>query len=174
MLDVNGRINADPCTQQLLHVLIPLGMAAARRIGVGQFIHQNQLGLARERAVQIELMQFNAFVWNAFRGELLQPIQQSHGFWAGMRLDIAGHYVKTGFFSPMCGFQHGVGFADAGGIAKENFQPSSGRGFLFLYGFQQSVRIWPRQFRHSGTSQFFLVFSQYSTVHISMTLLFSF
>ena len=44
MLDVDGRNDADPCVENLHHVLPPLGVFAPLDVGVGQFVHDNDLG----------------------------------------------------------------------------------------------------------------------------------
>ena len=55
MLDIQRRVDVDPGRQQLFHILIPLGMPALRRVGVGQFVHQRQLRSARQDGVEIHL-----------------------------------------------------------------------------------------------------------------------
>ncbi len=57
VLHVYCGIDIDPRLQQLLHILIPLGVAAARGVAVSQFIHQDQLWSARQGSVQVKLPQ---------------------------------------------------------------------------------------------------------------------
>ena len=44
MLYIDGGIDVDARPQQLLHILIAFHMAAALGVGMGQFVHQDQLG----------------------------------------------------------------------------------------------------------------------------------
>ena len=41
MLYIDGSIDVDAGFQKLLHVLVPLGVTAAVRIGMGQFIYED-------------------------------------------------------------------------------------------------------------------------------------
>ena len=53
MLDVERRIDVDAGGEQLLDILVALGVAAARRIGVGKLIDQHQFGPARQNGVDV-------------------------------------------------------------------------------------------------------------------------
>ena len=57
VLDVHGGEHVDTCAQQLLDVLVALPMPATRGVRVGQFVHQHDLGMARQHGVQVELAQ---------------------------------------------------------------------------------------------------------------------
>ena len=121
MLDVHRGVHIDPRPQQLLDVLIPLGVAAAGGGGVGQLIHQQQLGVAGQGTVQVKLLQGDALVRHGFGGQDLQPLQQRHGLRPGVGLNIAGHHVNPRLLGTVGGLQHGVGLPHAGGIAKKDF-----------------------------------------------------
>ena len=121
VLNVDGGIDADPRAQQLLHVLVALHVAAALSVGVGQLIHQYELGAADQGGVQIELTQFHALIGDAPGRELLQSVQQGQGLGPGVRLDIPADHVGPGGQSPVGRLQHGVGLPHAGGIAKKDF-----------------------------------------------------
>ena len=56
MLDVERGPNVDAGVQQFLDILPPLRVAAVRRVGVGEFVDEDQLGLARQRRVYVELL----------------------------------------------------------------------------------------------------------------------
>ena len=47
MLDIQGGPHIDAGAEQLLDVLPPLGGARTRGVGMGVFVHQQELGLAR-------------------------------------------------------------------------------------------------------------------------------
>ena len=55
VLDVDGRVNIDPRRQQFLDVLIPLRVAAAGCIGVGQLVDEREPWPAGEDGVDIHL-----------------------------------------------------------------------------------------------------------------------
>ena len=56
MLDVERRPDVDAGVEQFLDVLPALGMAAVGRVGVGEFVDDDELGLARQRRVDVELL----------------------------------------------------------------------------------------------------------------------
>ena len=56
MLNVERRPYVDAGAEQLLDVLPALGVAALRRVGVGEFVDDDQLGPAAERRIEIELL----------------------------------------------------------------------------------------------------------------------
>ena len=54
MLDVERGPDVDAGRDQLLHVLPALGMAAVGRVGVGEFVDDDQLRLALQGRVDVE------------------------------------------------------------------------------------------------------------------------
>ena len=95
MLDVERGPDVDAGLEQLLHVLPALGMAALRRIGVGEFVHDNQPGLARQRGVEIEFLDRTAAIFDMAARQRLEPFQQGRGLGAAMRLDKANNDVDA-------------------------------------------------------------------------------
>ena len=57
VLDVERRVHVDARVEQLEHVLPPLGVPGARRIRVGELVDEDHRGPARERGVEVELLQ---------------------------------------------------------------------------------------------------------------------
>ncbi len=55
MLDVTGRIDIDARSEQFLDILIALVVAAAGRVGVGEFVDQHQPGPACDDRVDVHL-----------------------------------------------------------------------------------------------------------------------
>ena len=78
VLDVHGGEHVDACAQQLLDVLVALPMPATRGVRVGQFVHQHDLGMARQHGVQVELAQRDASMLNRRWGDLLQSVDKRH------------------------------------------------------------------------------------------------
>ena len=56
VLDVERGIDVDAGGDQLLDIHVALGMPAARRVGVRQFIDQRELRAARQQRVEIHLL----------------------------------------------------------------------------------------------------------------------
>ena len=57
VLDVERGVDIDAVRQQLLDVEIALGVAAARRVGVGELVDQHELRMAREDGVEVHLLE---------------------------------------------------------------------------------------------------------------------
>ena len=57
VLDVDGGIDVDAVGQQFLDVEIALGMAAAGRVGVGEFVDEGDLRPARDQRVEIHFLE---------------------------------------------------------------------------------------------------------------------
>ena len=85
--------------------------------------------MSLEGPIQVEFPQGDPLVREFPEGQLLQPLQQFHGFGSGVRFDISSHHVYPCVFGPMGGLKHGVGFPHAGSIAKKDFQFALARGF---------------------------------------------
>ncbi len=68
VLDVERGPDVDAGAEQLLHVLPALGMARARRVGVGVFVEQQQARPAAQRRVEVELQQLVVAVLRPWRG----------------------------------------------------------------------------------------------------------
>ena len=154
MLDVHRGVHIDPRPQQLLDVLIPLGVAAAGGVGVGQLIHQQQLGVAGQGTVQVKLLQGDALVRHGFGGQDLQPLQQRHGLRPGVGLNIAGHHVNPRLLGTVGGLQHRIGFTHTRAIAKKDFQSSPRGAVRILDAAQQLLRIRPSVFFLHRTPSF--------------------
>ena len=73
MLDVQGRDDVDPRGQDILDVLVPLGVPAARDVGVSQFVDEGHLGLAGEDGVDVHLLDDDAPVFLTAAGDDFEP-----------------------------------------------------------------------------------------------------
>jgi hypothetical protein len=60
VLDVEGGIDVDAGIDQFDDILPAFGVAAARGVGVGEFVHQDEAGVAGKRGVEIELFESDA------------------------------------------------------------------------------------------------------------------
>ncbi len=53
MLNIDGRVDIDPPVQEFFDIQIALGMAAARSIGMSEFVNQCELGMTRDQRINI-------------------------------------------------------------------------------------------------------------------------
>ncbi len=125
MLDIERGINIDPPCQNFLDILIALGVTAARRIGVGQLIHQNQLRLSFKDRVDVHLIEPMAMIGNFGAVDDFKSIDKRFGFLAPMRLDNADHDINVVSLARAPGHQHFVGFTDAGSCSQKYLQTAT-------------------------------------------------
>ena len=112
MLHIECRPDVDARVQQLLYILPTLGMARALYVGMGQLVHQQHLGLARQCGVQVELAQGMATVGQLAQWQLGQPREQLGGFAAPMRFHHARKHITPGLAFALRGTQHRVGLSN--------------------------------------------------------------
>ena len=124
MLDVERRPDADARVEQLLDVLPALRMSAVRSVGVGELVDDDQLGLARERRVQIEFLERAAVVFDPAPRQDFEPFDERARLGAAMSLDEPDDDIDAFVLQAPRVLQHGVGLADAGRGAEKNLQPA--------------------------------------------------
>ena len=113
-----------PAAEQLLHVLVALGVPAARGVGVGQLVHQGDRRPPRQDGVEVHLLQHHAAVLDLAPRHLLQVADQGGGLGPAVRLDDADDHVHALLLEPLPLLEHLVGLADAGGEAEVDLQPA--------------------------------------------------
>ncbi len=57
VLDVQRRVDVDAVVEQFDDVEVSLGVAASGGVGVGEFVHQGERGLAGEHGVDVQLLE---------------------------------------------------------------------------------------------------------------------
>ena len=72
VLDIDRGIDVDAVRQQFLDVEIALGMAAAGRVGMGEFVDQRDLRTARDQRVEVHLLDDLVLVLDAACAEGLR------------------------------------------------------------------------------------------------------
>jgi hypothetical protein len=114
VLDIERGVDVYPRREQLRHVQIALGMAAALRVGVGQFVHQHQLGPALEDGVEVHFGDDVPLIEGALLWDGLKAFGQGIGFDAAVGFDNADDDVDA--FEPALARldKHFVGFSHAG------------------------------------------------------------
>ena len=138
MLDVERGPDVDAGRDQLLDVLLALGMAAFGRVGVSELVDDDQLGLARQRGVDVEFLDDAAAVVDDAARQDLEPSSSapvSARPWVSTRPTTTS---TPSSLSRRALEQHGVGLADAGRGAEEDLQLAAR---LPLERRQQRVRI---------------------------------
>ena len=142
VLDVDRGVDVDAVTEQLLDVEVALGMAAARRVGVGELVDQDDLGMTHEDGVEIHLRQRPALVLDAAARNDLETFEQRFGLLAAMGFHHADDDIVTVLPPRTCLLQHLVGLADTRRGADEDLQ-LAGTAFLAPRRFQQGFRRRP-------------------------------
>ena len=114
VLDIEGGEHIDPGVAQFLDVLPALGMAAARRIGVGQLVDQRHLRAAGQHRVDIEFAEGMGAVGDGGAGQDLEGRGQRHRLGAAMGFDDAGDDILAIAQHLRACPQHLEGFAHTG------------------------------------------------------------
>ena len=142
VLDVDGGIDVDAVGQQFLDVEIALGVAAAGRVGMGEFVDQRDLRPPRDQRVEVHLLERLVLVVDPLARQHLETLQQRFGLRPAMGLDHADNDIGARLLPGMRALQHLIGLADAGGGADKDLQPA-GAVALPPGRFQQRVRRRP-------------------------------
>ncbi|KAG1242619.1 hypothetical protein G6F68_016108 [Rhizopus microsporus] len=95
VLDVDRGPDVDAGVQQFHHILPAPLVAAARRVAMGQFVHQHQCGMPGQHGVQVHLLQGVAVVGHFLQRQLRQAFQQRLGIGAAMGFHQAHHQVDA-------------------------------------------------------------------------------
>ena len=140
MLDVQRGIDVDAGVEQLLDIEIALGMAASRRVGMGELVDQSELGPTRQDGVDIHLAEMMALVLDEPARNDLEPLEQGLSLLAAVGLDHADDHVDPLAALGLGRGQHLVGLADARRRPQEDLQPAAGFPGRLL---QQGLRRGP-------------------------------
>ena len=125
MLDVDRGEHIDAGVEQFLNILPALFMAATGGVAVGQLVHQHQLGLGGEQAVEVHLFKHHAAVFAAQQRLLRQAAEQGFCLGAAMGFDHAGDHFDALAQLGVGGLEHGVGLAHTWRGAEEDFEPAA-------------------------------------------------
>src|SRR4029077_8570887 len=109
---------------QLVDVLPAFRMAAAGHVRVRVFIDQQQVRSARERRIEVELLDHLVAIRQWLAGKDVETLDQLLGFASPVRLDQPGNHVAPGRPLRARSTEHRVGLADARCCAEKNLQMS--------------------------------------------------
>ena len=138
VLDVDRTIDVDSVVEQFLNIQIALGMPAARRVGMGELVHKNDLRMPRDDGIEIHLLEPLPLVFNVAAGNDFEPFQQSLGFLAAVGFHDADRHVIAVEFAGARLLQHLVGLAYSGCGPDEYLEPAS-RALFAPGGFEQGL-----------------------------------
>ncbi len=138
MLDVQRRPDVDAGGQQLLDVLPALGMARARDIGVGAFVHQQEPRPPGQGGVDVELHQGAPAIGDRLSRQDFQPLEQGRGLGSPVGFHHPHQHLGPLRLPPPGLLQHLVGLAHARRHAEKDLEPAAPGPLRFL---QQRIRI---------------------------------
>ena len=64
MLNIDSRIDINPCIQKFLNILIPFCMTASFGIRMRKFIYKNKLWFSFQRHINVEFVQYHTIIEN--------------------------------------------------------------------------------------------------------------
>ena len=145
--------HVDASGQQLLHVLPALGVAGTLHVGVREFIHQQDGGLAGQGCVQVKLGKAPAPVRHPLQGQRFQAVQQRRSLRTAMGFHHADQDVAPRAPFALGGTQHGPGLANPGIGAKVDAQLAPlGLRLLGAQLRNQGVGVGALDVSHASTS----------------------
>ena len=124
VLDVDRGDHVDPGAEQVLDVLVALGVAAAGGVGVGQLVDQADGRPAGQDRVEVHLAEGDAAVLDRPRRDDLQVADLLGGLGAAVGLDEADRDVDALLLEPVPLAEHRVGLAHAGRRAEVDLEPA--------------------------------------------------
>ncbi len=122
MLNVQCGPDIDTGGEQLVDILPALRVAAARNIGVGVFVDQEQTGTPRQRGIEVELLHELIAIRDRLARKGFKAFHQQFGFPPSVSLHQAGDHVAALGFRDSGRSQHGVGLAHARSCTQKNLQ----------------------------------------------------
>ena len=133
-------MHLDTGIEQFLDIHIPLRMPAARRVGMGQIVDEDDLRPAGQDRVEIHLLKPPALVIDRAAGNDLDAVEQGLGIPPPPRLDDADDDVHAVAAPRLGRGQHGEGLAGARSGTKQDFKTAAGARQRLM---QQGVRRGP-------------------------------
>src|SRR5262245_34716852 len=142
VLNIHRGIDVDTVAQQLLDIQISLRVTTAGRIGVSEFIDQNDLRVAGDDGIKVHLLQELASILDAPAGNGFQILQKRLRLFAAMSFDHTDHDVIAILYPGARALEHLVGFADPRRRADEDSQLAD-TALLAPGSFKQRLRRGP-------------------------------
>ena len=142
VLHVDGRIDVDARLQEFHDVLPSLRVSRTLGIGVGQFVHQNELRTTGECRVKIEFPQCRSAMLDHAWRQNRQPFQQGFRFRTTVRFDPPDDDIHPVTSLLVRSPQHRVGFPHARRGAEKDLELAARLlGLFSLHAPQQGIGI---------------------------------
>ncbi len=128
VLNVYRRQHVNVRVEQFEHIVIPFAVFAAFDVGMCEFVHQRNLGLARNNGINIHLFEERTLVIQFSTRHIFQSRREFRDAFASVGFHQADHRILTTAGPPNAFAQHVVGLADTGCITEKQLEDS----LLFL------------------------------------------
>ncbi|OPY08805.1 MAG: hypothetical protein A4E66_01812 [Syntrophus sp. PtaB.Bin001] len=102
MLDIQGGHDMNAGRQQILNVLVALGVAASRGVGVSQFVHQGHLWLPAQNGIHIHFFYRYPTIGLDETGNDFQSLQQLFSFGSPVCFHQPDDHVDSFLLQPVC------------------------------------------------------------------------
>ena len=137
VLDVDGRVDLDSRREQVVDVLVALGMLEARDVRVGQLVDEAQLRKALQHRRQVHLLELAPPVVDRPPRHELEPLGLGDRLRPAVLLEVADDHVAARLGLGLALLEHAVGLADAGRHAEEDLEAAA-----LAVGHQAPNRLW--------------------------------
>ena len=142
VLDVERRVHVDPGIEELEHVVEALAVARPGDVRVRQLVEDEEPRPARERRVEVELLEDLAPVVEPAARKDGQPHEQRFGLRPPVRLHRTDHHVQPFGKQHVRGLQHAERLPDAGCEAEEDLELRARRAAVLRpHALQERLRI---------------------------------
>jgi len=125
VLDVDGAEDIDVGVEEKEHVFVALGVAAADDVAVGEFVDEDDLGLALEDGIDVHLVEEGALVIDLAGGDDFELVGEFGGAFAAVGFDDTDDDVFTALAAANAFRQHAESLADAGSVAEKDLEATA-------------------------------------------------
>jgi hypothetical protein len=122
MLDIQGSDDVNPLGQDILDILVPLRVLAARHVGVRQLIDKGDLGSAGQYGVDIHFFHNNIVVFLLAPGDDFEPLQELGDIGPAVGLHESHDHIDPFFFEATAFEKHLVGLPYPRDRAEEDLE----------------------------------------------------
>jgi hypothetical protein len=93
---------------------------------VGEFVHENNLGMASENGVDVHFLEYRAFVFDLFSRNGFDRSDKLFDAFAAVGFNDADDHVFAAVLPADSFAQHAKGFADAGSVTEKKLENAAG------------------------------------------------
>ena len=122
MLDIERGEDVDARCEDLLDVLVALGVLGTRRVRVGELVDQAQLWRAPQDRREVHLLKIGLSIRHLATAHDGQPLGEPGGLGTTVRLEQANCHVAARLPLGLALEQHEIGLSDPSGHPKEDLQ----------------------------------------------------